>query len=166
MVPHVAVISTKKIKVPKDLLIKSSELFFDFLKSSDVVNNEVPLEFTIVFVNLQESREYNRTYRNKDVPTDVLSFYTEADESALTTSLGAGGAVRDLGDLILCREVIEENAMRFGVNFEEELIRVVIHGILHLLGFDHSGVLGESAEEIFQIQENFIKELKKTGFIK
>lgn len=166
MVPHVTVISTKKDKVPKDLLIKSSELFFDFLKTLNITCDEIPVEFTIVFVSQKESREYNKDYRNKDVPTDVLSFYTEEVKSTFATNLNDFLTVRDLGDLIVCKDVVKENAMRFGVNSEEELIRVVIHGILHLLGFDHLEVLGESSEEIFKIQEDFIIKLRNEGFIK
>jgi probable rRNA maturation factor len=75
---------------------------------------------SIALVKKGEIRSLNKKYRKKDKVTDVLSF-----------SYGKEG------EIILCPEKIKENAKRSGLSCEEELIRVLIHGILHFLGYDH-----------------------------
>lgn len=68
-------------------------------------------------------RALNRVYRHIDKATDVLSF--EMGEEGL------------LGDIIISRDTALRNAERFGVGLDEEMKRLVIHGTLHLLGYDH-----------------------------
>jgi probable rRNA maturation factor len=74
-------------------------------------------------------QELNRIYRNKDKPTDVLSFaMTEAGFSS------------SLGDLVVSTETTIKQAKEYGVSREAEVVRLVAHGILHLLGYDHEMV--------------------------
>ncbi len=100
----------------------------------------------IVFVKLEKIAEYNK-YRNVDGPTDVLSFsYNSSDL---------------LGEIYICPQYVKENAKYFKVSFGEELVRVCVHGILHLLGYDHE--TNESdAKKMFEKQENYVREL--SGF--
>lgn len=79
----------------------------------------------VSFTGDKEIRALNRRYRKIDRATDVLSFY-----------MGEDGA---LGDVIISAETAARNARRFGVKLEDELKRLVIHGTLHLLGYDHAG---------------------------
>ena len=85
-------------------------------------------ELSLALVGNDEIRELNRRYRNKPTPTDVLSF--PADESA---SLH----VRLLGDVIISVEQAEVQARRARRTLEAEVEWLLIHGILHLLGYDH-----------------------------
>lgn len=94
-------------------------------------------------LSLKEMRQYNKRYRGKDRPTDVLSFEASAEMK------------RDdpghLGDLLLCVEYAAHEAHRRGISLEEELARLVIHGVLHLVGYDHATVRDESV--MFGLQE-------------
>jgi rRNA maturation RNase YbeY len=87
---------------------------------------------SISFVRKAEMRKLNRTYRKKDKPTDVLSF-----------SMKEG---RLLGDVIICPEVAKLSAKKYGSSFRAELARLTVHGILHLLGYDHG-------KKMFDLQE-------------
>lgn len=78
-------------------------------------------EISIAFVNPAKIRQLNKKYRKKDGPTDVLSY---------TYSKGSG-------EIIICPQVVRGNAKKFGATFKKELTRVLIHGILHFLGYDH-----------------------------
>ncbi|WP_051962912.1 rRNA maturation RNase YbeY [Mesoaciditoga lauensis] len=112
-----------------------------FQKLCDYVLKREKREGTlnVVFVGLEEISEYNR-YRKKEGPTDVLSF--EGDPPFL-------------GEIYICPEYVKENAKYFKVPFEEEMIRVCIHGILHLLGYDHERD-EKDAEKMFDIQERYV----------
>ena len=77
--------------------------------------------------------DYNLKWRGKDSATDVLSFaQNDGDEVPMFP-----GAVLEAGDIIISIETVERNASKWKSPFEEELRRVVVHGILHLNGMDH-----------------------------
>ena len=94
-------------------------------------------------LSLREMRKYNQQYRGNDRPTDVLSF--EASPEMKRDDPGY------LGDLLLCVEYAAAEARRLGIPLEEELARLVIHGVLHLVGYDHATVREESV--MFGLQE-------------
>ncbi len=96
----------------------------------------------IAFVSDEEIAELNRTYRDKNASTDVLSFAEHEGEEIVPD---ADGAVF-LGDLVISPDFVRRAALDDGVSFTKELAFVVSHGILHLLGFDHG-------EEMFRIQD-------------
>ncbi|MEI7749897.1 MAG: rRNA maturation RNase YbeY [Candidatus Moraniibacteriota bacterium] len=96
----------------------------------------------IALVPDEEIAELNRTYRDKDAPTDVLSF---AEHEGEVIRPDADGGIF-LGDLVISPDFVRRAADADGVPFSKELLFVVSHGILHLLGFDHS-------EEMFRIQD-------------
>lgn len=94
-------------------------------------------EVTIRLVDEAESNELNLTYRGKDKPTNVLSFPFEAPP---------GIELPLLGDLIICRQVVEQEAAEQGKTVEAHWAHMVVHGTLHLLGHDH--IEDEEAEEM------------------
>ncbi|WP_448567444.1 rRNA maturation RNase YbeY [Thalassotalea ganghwensis] len=87
-----------------------------------------PYELTIRIVDQQESQTLNDQYRGKDKPTNVLSFPFEVPE---------GIELALLGDLVICAPVVEQEALEQNKSFEAHWAHMVIHGCLHLLGFDH-----------------------------
>lgn len=105
------------------------------------------VEISLLFVDNLKMRELNREYRGKDEPTDVLSFAQE--ESLLSNE-----KVRLLGDIVISLEALKENSRYFQVDFKEELQRVLIHGVLHLIGWDHS--TNEEREPMLQKQEELL----------
>lgn len=98
-------------------------------------------EVTIRLVDEAESRELNHTYRAKDKPTNVLSFPFEAPP---------GIELPLLGDLIICRQVVEAEAADQEKTLEAHWAHMVIHGSLHLLGYDH--IEDDEAEEMESLE--------------
>ncbi|MES9992068.1 MAG: rRNA maturation RNase YbeY [Candidatus Thiodiazotropha sp.] len=92
-----------------------------------------PVELVIRLVDEAESRQLNRDYRSKDGPTNVLSFPFEAPAHVMLPLLG---------DLVICVEVVAREAAEQGKEPMAHWAHMVIHGVLHLLGYDHQ----ESAE--------------------
>ena len=87
-------------------------------------------EVCIRVVDSDESRQLNHSYRDKDKPTNVLSFpFTVPDNIPIDSTL--------LGDLIICAPLVAEEAMQQGKESIAHWAHLVIHGILHLLGYDH-----------------------------
>lgn len=85
---------------------------------------------SVVFVNKHEIKTLNKIYRKKNCPTDILSFGLDIGPRIYATE-------KYLGELVICPEKIKENAIRFKNAFRNELKLVFIHGLLHLLGYDH-----------------------------
>lgn len=108
-------------------------------KALKACNVQIPrkAELTIVFLDPKPARDLNQQYRGRNYATDVLSFLN--DESPL-------------GDLVLCPEVLKTQAVDHELSFREELGYMVIHGTLHLLGFDHENTKKE-ARLMFQLQD-------------
>jgi probable rRNA maturation factor len=95
----------------------------------------------------------NSQYRNKDEATDVLSFELGAEEED-----GAGNTFYLPGDIVISLERLRENARYFKTSEDEELRRLLIHGILHLDGMDHAS--NDKREPMLVLQENILEQLK------
>lgn len=93
-------------------------------------------EVSITFVTNEVIHEINRQYRDKDQPTDVISFALEEMGEGEVQIIGEG-IPRILGDIIISTDRTREQAEDFGHSFERELGFLAVHGFLHLLGYDH-----------------------------
>ncbi len=109
-----------------------------------------PFELTIRLVEVDESQQLNLQYRGKDSSTNVLSFPFEVPDG-IELSL--------IGDLVICAGVVEQEAQEQDKTLEAHWAHMVIHGCLHLLGFDH---LEESEAQEMEALE--IDILAKLGF--
>lgn len=107
------------------------------------------VEFNVIFVDSKTIHEINKTYRNIDRVTDVISFALEDNK---TIELDH----RLLGDIYICVEKAEEQAKEYGHSFLRELSFLTIHGLLHLLGYDHKEP--EEEKVMFQKQEDILNE--------
>lgn len=117
------------------------------------INEEA--ELSIVFVDNETIHEINKTYRDKDQPTDVISFALE-EESEDEVHIVGEGLPRVLGDIIVSVPKAHEQAETHEHSFLRELGFLVVHGFLHLLGYDH-----ETKEEetvMFARQEEILSE--------
>ncbi len=117
---------------------------------------ERPVEVSVSFVGTEEMHDLNRTWRGIDAPTDVLSF--ECD-SAFGDEVPEGEVV-ELGDIILAPEVISAQAPGFGNTPQGELSLMLVHGTLHLLGYDH---IEEDEAAVMETREDELLELLGTG---
>jgi probable rRNA maturation factor len=97
---------------------------------------EGEIELSVTFVNEEEIQRLNREYRDKDQPTDVLSFALEEMEEGELEIVGVD-LPRALGDIIISVSHIHNQAESYGHSFERELAFLTVHGLLHLLGYDH-----------------------------
>ncbi|MDO4426694.1 MAG: rRNA maturation RNase YbeY [Moraxella sp.] len=113
-----------------------------------------PYELSIVCVDRDESQTLNFTYRQKDKPTNVLSFPSELPDEIL----GELDAV-PLGDLVICVPVVLDESDTQGKTPLDHFTHLVVHGILHLLGYDHE--LGE--DEANEMESLEIEILNKLG---
>lgn len=103
------------------------------------------LEVSIVFVSDRRMRLLNRNYRGKDKTTDVLSFSYAEDRVLQLGSLPVLGLVAGdyLGDVVISVEMAARDAEQLGLTFDDEVKRLIIHGMLHLCGYDHEVDDGE-----------------------
>ncbi len=105
-------------------------------------------EITIRIVDEAESHELNFTYRGKDKSTNVLSFPFEVPE---------GVELPLLGDLVICRQVVEREANEQQISLESHWAHLTIHGTLHLLGYDH--IIDEEAEEMEGLETQIMQSM-------
>ena len=91
--------------------------------------------FTVHSINESESKKLNQKTFNKNKPTDVLSFPLYNDIEAINQL--DQSMHEDMGDMFICRNVIKKNAEIYDKDFVEELQYIVIHGLLHLIGYSH-----------------------------
>mgnify|MGYP001124190335 FL=1 len=108
------------------------------------MENVVDAVFSIIFVDEKKIQDINREYRGFDRITDVISF---AFEDALDVSYD----FRFLGDIYICIPRMKEQALEYGHSEKRELSFLVVHGLLHLLGYDHQ--TEEEEKEMFSKQE-------------
>jgi probable rRNA maturation factor len=103
-------------------------------KAAEVYGLESGTEVSLVLADDAYIHELNRQYRGKDCPTDVLSFaLNEGNEPEILD----GPDENLLGDIIISLETAERQAQEFGHSLERELAYLTVHGMLHLLGYDH-----------------------------
>lgn len=93
-------------------------------------------ELSVTFVTNEAIHAINKEYRQKDAPTDVISFALE-ELGEGETAIIAEGMPRILGDIIISIDRTREQAVDFGHSFERELGFLAVHGFLHVLGYDH-----------------------------
>ena len=106
--------------------------------------------FNIIIVDEEKIQYLNKNYRGRDSITDVISFALEDDETFIKTDM------RILGDIYICLKRAKDQSIEYGHSFLREISFLTIHGLLHLLGYDHM----ESDEEkiMFQLQERILSE--------
>jgi len=93
-------------------------------------------DFTVAFVSDRAMRELNRMWRHKSGTTDVLSFPAEQDEFEKAEGMR-------LGDVIISVEQAARQAKENGLTLDEEIAQLILHGLLHLCGYDHATDAGE-----------------------
>ncbi len=137
-------VESKALKIPPQRIRAITKAVLTHI-SDEIAIPEVR-ELHIMIINDARMREINFAFRKKDKPTDVLSFplYTPRQIRGTAALKEAAGSY--LGDLVISSETTIRQAARFGVRVQDELIRLIVHGILHLIGYDHEGVPPREAQ--------------------
>ena len=136
------IVNKHKYKLPQSFLKKWIK---DLTKELTAQGEDVKgKQLILAFVSEAEIKALNKTYRNKNKPTDVLSFDPIEAE--------------DLGELVLCPSVLRKQSKDHKLKYEVELGYMVIHGVLHLLGYDHEKTEKE-AKKMFRLQDMIFETL-------
>ncbi|MBU8905667.1 rRNA maturation RNase YbeY [Desertibacillus haloalkaliphilus] len=121
--------------------------------ASDMENISEGTELSITFVDNERIKEINREYRDKDAVTDVISFALNEQVSDEVEIVG-GEIPNLLGDIIISIPRATEQAKSYNHSFEREIGFLVVHGILHLLGYDH--MTEEEEKQMFSRQKEIL----------
>lgn len=150
----VNMINDSGMDVSEDLLNKWIKGIAAELTKKKVLSSEKKsLEVSLVFLNENDAKKLNWNYRCKDYPTDILSFNSDDPTS--------------MGELVLCPQVISRQAKEHGLSLDDELGYIVLHGVLHLLGYDHEKNKVEE-ERMMALQDDVFETLRnpKKGKVK
>ena len=136
----------------QSIIIDQNELQKD---TQEILNHLGYSDFDIgiKLVDEQEMQQYNKKFRNKDKPTDILSFPFYPDLQAGQKIEGQSEDQKNLGDIILCPEFIKKDLERWNQSFEQRMKVLLVHGICHLLGYDHI------KDEDYRVMEKKEKEI-------
>lgn len=110
-------------------------------------------DINIMLVTPEVMHEYNKNYREKDKATDILSFPYHDELQAGDRIVPESSEDKNIGDIILCPTYINDDLERWGMNFEDRIDVLLVHGICHLLGYDH---IEDEDYEVMKEQETFL----------
>lgn len=107
---------------------------------------------SVTFVSKEQIHYLNKTYRNIDRPTDVISFAFLDDKNEIIIG---DDVPLDLGEIYICYDVADENRKTYDNSLKRELCFLFVHGLLHLLGYDH--MTKEDENIMFPLQEKILE---------
>ncbi len=136
------VYSTIKLPFSKKLLEKKVAHVLLGLKKSKA-------SLSLHIIGDKKMTELNFQHRGKKKTTDVLSFAVQEGDLKISSD--------DWGDIFVCLPQVKRQAKEYGISWKEEFYRMMIHGILHLLGYDH--MKENDAKKMFKLQEKFLSEI-------
>lgn len=145
---RIEIINQSSARLPRQFLTWASDFIFAELvkkvskqRLAQIKQSE---ELTLVFLDVKPAKRLNAEFRGKDYATDVLSF-----ESIQPMSLG---------ELVMCPQVLKKQALDHGLSFRYEVGYMLIHGILHLLGYEHEKS-DRQAKQMFALQDAIFEKL-------
>ena len=110
----------------------------------------VNTSFNLIIVDNNYIHELNKNYRHIDRETDVISFAFLDDKNEIINN----SKIIDLGEIYICYDICLKNAKKYGNSFDREFCFLFIHGLLHLLGYDHQ--TKEQEEVMFKLQDEIL----------
>lgn len=146
-----------QIQILDELIVKLEQLLAIAGAAEEVTSGEVAL----TFVDDEEIQALNKAYREKDKPTDVLSFpQWEDNDDEMTIVYDEDDAPEEdaemIGDIVISLQTAKRQAEEFGHSLEREVCFLFVHGFLHLLGYDHEEGDAEEAE-MFAKQDQILQ---------
>lgn len=143
------IINESKVRIPRKFIqawVSACER--EFLKARVFSKKDCSKQLTLVFLDPVPAKKLNFEFRQKNYATDVLSF-DAMDESSL-------------GELIMCPQVLKKQSQEHGLLFKEELGYMILHGLLHLKGYDHE-LSEKDAEIMFGIQDRIFEKILRSA---
>lgn len=140
----------------EQLIRKAAEAAIAESDFPDLTAGPRPIEISVMLTGDEQVRALNAEWRDKDRPTNVLSFPL-ADEGELREANVAGPELL-LGDIVLARGVCEAEAAEKGISVDEHATHLLVHGTLHLLGYDH-----HDDDEASDMEAREVRALKRVG---
>lgn len=137
-------VNQSKVSQPRSYIEKKIDQICRELRRRRVIDFRGRPQLTLVFLDTKPAQKLNLQFRKKNYATDVLSF--------------AGDGSMELGELVLCPQVLKKQAKEHKLSYRDELTYMVLHGILHLLGFDHERDQ-KQAKEMFDLQDSIFDKL-------
>ena len=136
----------------KELKEKIQEIFKIALNQTNTKSN---ISVNITVVGRNKIKELNSEFRNVNKVTDVLSFPLLDEYDLHNGEILDDSIVTDLGDIVICKSRATEQAQEYGHSFEREFCFLALHGMLHVLGYDHI----EKQDEVvmFKLQDEILK---------
>lgn len=147
---RVVIVKDCKERIPQKFINSVIENIVKQLSKERLIKSQLKNfdEIILVFLSKRHAQKLNNQFRGKDYATDVLSFLSKDPKC--------------LGELILCPQVLRAQAKQHSLSFQQELTYMLIHGILHLLGYDHEKSQTE-AKQMFTIQDRIFYAIFSDG---
>jgi probable rRNA maturation factor len=137
----------------ENIALDTGELSREIEESVSLPGNFSEITASLTFITDDEMRRLNEKYRGIGESTDVLSFPLWEDKNRFAPP--ASWDELPLGDIVVSPDFVRLNANEEDIGYNTEMARVVIHGVLHLLGFDHEN--GGDNDEMLALQEEILK---------
>lgn len=133
-----------------DLAARASNAAITASSHADLLSRNFALEISVKLSNNSEVQSLNKAYRSKDKPTNVLSF-PQIQPDLLETLANTDDGEALLGDIILAFETCLEEASAKNISFSDHISHLIVHGSLHLLGYDHENEIDAGLMENCEI---------------
>lgn len=140
----------RSIKVSENKLRAQAQAMLEVLKYGDC-------DLGILLTTDKTIRTYNKQYRHKDKPTDILSFPFHPELKAGERIVFHSEDDKNLGDLIISLEYVARKAPEWERSFDEHMTALLAHGISHLLGYDH--ITDEQYDEMHKVEKKLLKKV-------
>ena len=127
-------------------------------KTCDVLKCDEDFAMSLIFVDDEQIQEINRDYREKDMPTDVISFALNDVEDPYDLE-----ETNEIGDIFINVNAIVRQAMDYQHTYRREVCFLFTHGVLHLMGYDH--MCEEDEKEMFGLQDVILEDIAKKRFV-
>lgn len=130
-------------------------------KISKSIKINKKIELSLTMCGNSKIKSLNNEYRNKNKITDVLSFpmYESLRNNSVNSMVSMLETV-SLGDIVISKDVARKQARQFGISYEQEVIHLFVHGLLHLLGFDHE--ISVKEEKVMEeLEQSIVKKIYK-----
>lgn len=139
------------------LAVRAARAAIERTPHGELLSTPATVEISVRLTSDDEVHALNRQYRQKDKPTNVLSFPMVQPDLIDTVSQNSDDGELLLGDIVLAHGVCEREAAEKGVSVEEHATHLLVHGTLHLLGYDHMG--DDEAEAMEEIERQALATL-------